>query len=98
VQFEIKITDSRYFRGSTLIGLLKSYELYRSAGHWRDNYTNRYMFIKKVFEERHPYPGLFRSDQEVLKLVERQMAAYNKAATNEPGWQSAMKEAGIWDE
>ncbi|KAH0829988.1 hypothetical protein FOPE_10802 [Fonsecaea pedrosoi] len=83
-----------------LVKFLQSYELYRSAERrvMRPLYTNRYMYVKRLVRQSHPTLELFRDSQEVQALVRKQKAAHDKAMTAEPGWQEAMKDAGIWDD
>ncbi|OAG36292.1 hypothetical protein AYO21_09534 [Fonsecaea monophora] len=66
-----------------LVKFLQSYELYRSA-------ERRVM--------RPLYTNRYMDAQEVQALVRKQKAAHDKAMTAEPGWQEAMKDAGIWDD
>ncbi|OAL31071.1 hypothetical protein AYO20_08402 [Fonsecaea nubica] len=83
-----------------LIKMMRSYELYRSDPRRVMNalYTNRYTYIMKLVETRDSRLEWFRNFQEVQALVQKQKAAQDKARTAEPGWQEAMRDAGIWDD
>jgi hypothetical protein len=42
--------------------------------------------------------GIFRNVKEVGELVKKQSDAIRKAIRVDPGWQDAMKAAGIWED
>lgn len=82
---------------SELIEMLKSYESYRNE-RVNPTYANRFNYIKRLISERSRYLELFSNPWDVRKLVYKQNEAHQKGMTAEPGWQAAMKDAGIWDD
>lgn len=78
--------------------MLKSYESYRNKRVMNPAYATRFGYIKRLISEKSRYLDLFSNPEDVRNLVFKQNEAHIKGMMATPGWQAAMKDAGIWDD
>lgn len=59
---------------------------------------NRYTFIQELRRNNDPRLHIFKDVLSVENLARKQVDAERMARYRIPGWQDAMKEAGLWEE
>jgi len=93
---EIRMPKSKSIE-HILVKFLISYESYRSKPNrvMTPLYTNQYKYVESLVARHALRLQIFRDAGEVLSMVKKQMDAHLQAIRGEPGWQAAMRDAGI---
>lgn len=81
------------------MSILESFEVYiRTGRRLLCAIDNRYTYIQKLRRNHDARLDIFKDTSSVEDLVRKQVEARDMARCAIPGWQDAMKEAGLWEE